>query len=231
MTSVNPPVGLVDRLAAQIREKILTWQIPIGAQLRQADLAAEFGVSRTPVREALRQLQAGGLVEVVPNRGAVVRIPTPWEVRHAYEVRAELEGMAAAKAAERIGKRELTTISAANEVLRKQLTSAAEDTATRRAANDRFHTTLLELTGNPWLIAMTARIDGSFPRYVSSVSLAGDDRMRQVNIDQHDEIIDAVARHDPEAARTSMRRHVLSSGEQLTLWYEHMAQQRAGHVR
>jgi len=223
MTGVNPPVGLVDRLAGEIRERILTGAIPVGAQLRQADLAADFGVSRTPIREALRQLQAGGLVEVVPNRGAVVRIPTPWEVRHAYEVRAELEGLAAAKAAERMGRRELAAIRAANEVLRKQLTSDADDATARRAANDTFHTTLLDLSDNPWLTAMTERINQSFPRYVSSVSLAGDDRMREANIDQHEEIIDAVARRDPQAARAAMHRHVSSSGEQLARWYEHLA--------
>ena len=223
MTGVNPTVGLVDRLAAEIRERILVGQIPVGAQLRQAELAADFGVSRTPIREALRQLQAGGLVEVVPNRGAVVRIPAPWEVRHAYEVRAELEGLAAAKAAERIGRRELGSLRAANEVMREHLTNGVEDSAARRAANDTFHATLLELTGNPWLTAMTERINQSFPRYVSSVSLAGDDRMREANIDQHDAIIDAVARRDPEAARAAMHRHVTSSGEQLALWYEHLA--------
>ena len=228
MTGDTPAVGLVDRLAKEIRERILTGQIPVGAQLRQAELAADFGVSRTPIREALRQLQAGGLVEVVPNRGAVVRIPASWEVRHAYEARAELEGLAAAKAAERIGRRELGIIRAANEVLRGELTSDAGDAAARRAANDTFHTTLLELTGNPWLSALTERINQSFPRYASSVSMAGDDRMREANIDQHEAIIDAVARRDPEEARAAMHRHVTTIGEQLALWYERLAAQPPG---
>ena len=81
----------VDEIAAKIRARIMSGDIPIGAQLRQAELASDFGVSRTPVREALRQLQTGGLIDVVPNRGAVVRVPAPWEVREAYEVRAELD--------------------------------------------------------------------------------------------------------------------------------------------
>jgi DNA-binding GntR family transcriptional regulator len=65
--------ALVDDLAARIRAKIMSGEIPIGAPLRQADLASQFGISRTPVREALRQLQTGGLIEVVPNRGARAR--------------------------------------------------------------------------------------------------------------------------------------------------------------
>jgi DNA-binding GntR family transcriptional regulator len=89
--------ALVDDLATRIRSQIMSGEIPIGAQLRQAALATTFGVSCTPVREALRQLQNGGLIEVLPNRGAVVRVPAPWEVREAYEVRAELEALAATR--------------------------------------------------------------------------------------------------------------------------------------
>ena len=69
--------ALVDEIARKIRDRIMSGDIPIGAQLRQAELANDFVVSRTPVREALRQLQTGGLIEVLPNRGAVVRVPAP----------------------------------------------------------------------------------------------------------------------------------------------------------
>ena len=90
--------ALVDEIASAIRNRIMTGEIAIGSQLRQAELAQELGVSRTPVREALRQLQTSGLIDVLPNRGAVVRVPAPWEVREAYEVRAELEGLACERA-------------------------------------------------------------------------------------------------------------------------------------
>src|SRR4249920_226686 len=81
--------ALVDRLATTIQSRVLAGEIPTGTRLRQVALADEFGVSRTPVREALRKLQASGLVEVVPHRGAVVRVPAAREIREAYEVRAE----------------------------------------------------------------------------------------------------------------------------------------------
>ena len=82
-----------------IQTRIVTGDIPAGARLRQEQLAAEYKLSRTPIREALRKLQAEGTVELVPNQGAVVRGPTVRDVREGYEVRAELEGMAAALAA------------------------------------------------------------------------------------------------------------------------------------
>src|SRR3954469_14625076 len=113
--------ALVDQIAAAIRQRIMTGEIAIGAQLRQAELAAELGVSRTPVREALRQLQTSGLIEVVPNRGAVVRVPVPWEVREAYEVRAELEGLACERAVSRINDGELDELRAANQSMRDEV--------------------------------------------------------------------------------------------------------------
>src|SRR6478672_1521767 len=79
--------ALVDRLASDLRQRVLSGAIPSGTRLRQSALAAEFGVSRTPIREALRKLQAGGLVELQPNRGALVRRLSAKEIREAYVVR------------------------------------------------------------------------------------------------------------------------------------------------
>ena len=118
--------ALVDRLAATIRSRVLAGEIPTGSWLRQESLAAQFGVSRTPVREALRKLQATGLVQLEPNRGAVVRGLTEREIREAYEVRAELEGLAAELACERIREPEL-----------ERLREAVELSATRRAGRSR----------------------------------------------------------------------------------------------
>jgi DNA-binding GntR family transcriptional regulator len=113
--------ALVDQIAAAIRRRIMSGEITIGAQLRQAELAHELGVSRTPVREALRQLQTSGLIEVVPNRGAVVRVPAPWEVREAYEVRAELEGLACERAVSQINDAEVQQLRDVNRGMREAL--------------------------------------------------------------------------------------------------------------
>src|SRR5690606_36900089 len=135
--------ALVDSIAVSIRDRIMSGQIPIGSQLRQAELAKDFGVSRTPIREALRQLQAGGLIDVVPNRGAVVRIPSPWEVREAYQVRAELEGLAAALAAGQISRSDVETLRKANRAMyersAEESANPAEATTGSRRENDLFH--------------------------------------------------------------------------------------------
>ncbi|WP_406449267.1 GntR family transcriptional regulator [Streptomyces sp. NBC_01622] len=229
MTPQTDDEPLVDDIAARIRARIMNGELAIGKPLRQAALATEFGVSRTPVREALRQLQNGGLIEMQPNRGAVVRVPAPWEVRQAYEVRAELEGMAARRAASRITERGLAALREHNAVLREAVARAAGEgtgggSSATTAANDCFHTVICEAADNPWLTRMIDRINESFPRNVSSLALAGDERHRQLNIREHEAVIDALAAHDADRADALMREHVISSGEHLTAWYERRSQ-------
>ncbi|MEU9286115.1 GntR family transcriptional regulator [Streptomyces sp. NPDC048275] len=228
MTPHTDDGPLVDDIAARIRARIMNGELAIGKPLRQAALAAEFGVSRTPVREALRQLQNGGLIEMQPHRGAVVRVPAPWEVRQAYEVRAELEGLAARRAASRITERQLAALREHNAVLREAAERAAgEESAgspATTAANDCFHTVVCEAADNPWLSRMIGRINESFPRNVSSLALAHDERHRQHNIREHEAIIDALTARDADRADEVMRDHVISSGEHLTAWYERRSQ-------
>jgi DNA-binding GntR family transcriptional regulator len=217
--------ALVDEIADSIRRQIMSGDIPIGAQLRQAALAAEFGVSRTPVREALRQLQSGGLITVVPNRGAVVHVPSPWDVRAAHEVRAELEGLAAERAATRISDDQLSALRRAQETMRKaserpRPRQSGNGPAQTTMANDEIHTTIHEAARNPWLAKMIIQINESFPRNVLSLVLAENPVSRRENVRQHDEIIDALAAGDGATAREAMRRHVIDSGEQLARWYE-----------
>lgn len=209
--------ALVDETAAAIRARIMSGDIPIGAQLRQAELAKALGVSRTPVREALRQLQAGGLIEVVPNRGAVVRVPAPWEVREAYEVRAELEALACERAVERITADVVAELRETNELLRP---GDAPPNPASHAANDRFHTLIHRVAGNEWLARVIREINEAFPRNVSALVLHDNPRHRQDNFAEHERILTALEKEDAAAARRAMRAHVLSAGEQLARWYE-----------
>jgi DNA-binding GntR family transcriptional regulator len=218
-TSTN---ALVDDTAAAIRALIMTGEIPIGAQLRQAELATLLGVSRTPIREALRQLQTGGLIEVVPNRGAVVRVPAPWEVREAYEVRAELEGLACERAVRLITPDVLADLSATNEILRPENKpgSPKGTPSPTSGANDHFHTLIHEVAGNERLGRVIKEINEAFPRNVSALVLQDNPRHRNDNHAEHERIIAALAAGDGKLARKHMQAHVIQAGEQLARWYE-----------
>lgn len=216
--------ALVDGIAAKIRARIMSGEIPIGAQLRQAELASDFGVSRTPVREALRQLQTSGLIDVVPNRGAVVRVPSPWEVREAYAVRAELEALAAVLSVSNASREDLQRLREANQAMydrsiaeRDEVGTAAVDS---RRENDVFHSTIAELSGNSRLARSIEEINETFPRNVSAQLLVNDSRHRDENFHEHTRILDALERGDAETARAEMREHVIKAGEQLARWYE-----------
>lgn len=214
--------ALVDRTAAAIRAKIMSGEIPIGAQLGQSDLASALGVSRTPVREALRQLQTGGLIEMVPNRGAIVRVPAPWEVREAYEVRAELEALACERAVDYITDDVLDRLEEANEILRSSQSQQPEpgQISPTTEANDLFHTLIHQAGGNGTLAKMIGELNENFPRNVSAAVLQGNSRHRDDNVREHDRIVSALRAGDRETARREMKAHVISAGEQLARWYE-----------
>ena len=228
--------ALVDRLAATIQARVLAGEFPSGSRLRQESLASEFGVSRTPVREALRKLQAGGLVQLEPNRGAVVRGPSAREVREAYEVRAELEGLAAALASGRMRDEELYRLRAAQELfhdssarLRVWKERAGDGPPPTRAheewirGNDMFHLVILEAAGNNRLALMLADLHQSFPRDLTWIVLGESSHLLDENVAQHASVLDAIEQRDAEEARRRMVDHVLSAGELVVRRFEERA--------
>ncbi|HEU4942580.1 MAG TPA: GntR family transcriptional regulator [Gaiellaceae bacterium] len=227
-------MSTVERLAGAIQARVLRGDVPVGTRLRQEALAEEFGVSRTPVREALRQLQATGLVELLPNRGAVVRGPSAREIREAYEVRAELEGLAARLAAERISDRDVVRLREAQALFRKSVTTLIARRARRPApwkdesvwvrANDLFHQAILDAAGNGRLNDTIADLHRSFPRDLTWTALSQSSRLLEENVEQHDAILEAIERRDPEEARRRMVEHVRSAGELVSLHFEQRAE-------
>lgn len=223
--------ALVDKLAATLQARVLSGELPSGARLRQEALAAEFGVSRTPVREALRKLQAGGLVELRPNRGALVRGLSPREIRDAYEVRAELEGLAAELAARRISHEQLETLHEAQAGFRQALEQTVrartrgeeppEDEILRWGrANDLFHQVIQEAAGNDVLRQTLSHLHRSFPRDLSRIVLGESSTLLRENVGEHEAVLAAIEQHDPQEARTTMIRHVRSAGGLVVLRVE-----------
>jgi DNA-binding GntR family transcriptional regulator len=224
--------GLVDRLAAEIQSRVLSGEIATGTRLRQESLASEFGVSRTPVREALRQLQSSGLVAVEPNRGAVVRGPSPREIREAYAVRAELEGFAAEHAVAHINDAQLDQLREAERLFRHSIEDLIE---TRRSGGDRgwstesdwerantlFHGVIQEAAGNRQLLNLIAHLHQRFPRDLTWSALNGNSHLLAENINQHQRILAAIEARDPVEARVAMTEHVRAAGELIARRLEH----------
>jgi DNA-binding GntR family transcriptional regulator len=220
---VSPRIrrGVVDDLADAIQTRIISGDIPAGARLRQEQLAAEYRLSRTPIREALRKLQAEGTVELVPNQGAVVRGTTVRDVREGYEVRAELEGMAAALAATWITDEHLGQLRDAEELFRTAIADSQSDTWAR--ANDQFHEAVQAAAGNERLRRTIRDLHKAFPRRLTWGALEADSTLVAENVQQHHEILAAIERRDADAARDAMRRHVLRAGELIVRWVERRA--------
>src|SRR5688572_25568264 len=122
-------------LADKIAAAICSGDYPPGSRLPQETLAERFGVSRTPIREALRLLEARGVLRLIPNQGAVVRVPAPRDIREAYQVRAELEGLAAELAAEWITEGQIERLAKAEERFKKAVDGLSVQAASGTRAN------------------------------------------------------------------------------------------------
>lgn len=222
-STVSPP--LAERLAQDIQERVANGLLPIGTWLRQETLALDFGVSRTPIREALQKLHARGVIEWIPNRGARVRLPTVREIREAYLVRAELEGLAAELAASLATDQQIARLRDAENLFERAVAKRARG-RTRRAAgdavdwvraNDLFHEVVQEASSNHQLRQTIRGLHRSFPRNLTWEALGQDLRLLRENMTQHHAIRVAIESGDGAAARLLMVKHVKRSGELVAL--------------
>lgn len=225
--SVSASAG--DQVYAALRESIVSAELEPGRRLSENELGELLGVSRTPVREALRALQAQQLVEVVPHRGALVCGPTLRDINEAYAVRAELEGYAAELAAQLARDAEIERLYAAEELFRRAVAESPSDEAASSSgrprwseANDLFHEAILSAAANGRLADTINALHRSFPRNVTWGALSGNSHLLEENVAQHREIARAIAAHDPTGARQAMKQHVQRSGELIAMRFEQL---------
>jgi DNA-binding GntR family transcriptional regulator len=228
-TTVEKPVG---SLAERISAKISAGEYPPGSRLRQEALAEEFAVSRTPIREALRQLEVKGVIQHVPHQGAIVLAPDARDIREVYQVRAELEGLAISLAVEWITDEQVERMRNAQakfaETVEKLTAAARMSNAKARLknvpnwveSNDEFHGVVIEASGNRRLRQMIRDLHLGFTRSVMLSALTMDGRRMRENVSQHEAILSALARHDAIEARKEMTHHILRSGELVVWWLE-----------
>jgi DNA-binding GntR family transcriptional regulator len=191
-------VSKTDLVVALIRELIITGELAAGEQLRQRDLAQRFGVSQTPVREAMRRLESEGLLVCDTHRGFTVMAPDDGPVAENFQIRAALESLGASLAASKIDADGLARLASLNERMR----SLADDDPAYADLNREFHFTVYEYAHSPLLLSLMRLL---------WAALHGGPRVARSHAEsarQHDEILAALRAGDAEAAAQRTRDHI-----------------------
>jgi DNA-binding GntR family transcriptional regulator len=196
-------------LAARLREAIADGSLAPGQALHQEDLSARFGVSRSPLREALRHLEGEGLVVYQPNRGAIVATLTRAEIQQIYEIRKILESAAIRLAMPNIERGVIANAKAAARRLRE----SAEGRPWARAHWE-FHAVLYAAARRPMLVALIARHHVRLERLPDPATFVR--RVRRISPADHRELLDACLDHDADAAAACTTAH-LSRLEEIAL--------------
>ncbi|MBR0869914.1 GntR family transcriptional regulator [Bradyrhizobium tropiciagri] len=207
---VDRPSQLADKitraeeLRLQLADEIVRGMLPPGAALDETDIARRFSVSRTPVREALRQLVASGLVEARAHRGAVVARPSLDRLTGMFEAMAELEAMCAGLAAERMAPSERHALEAIHEELR--VLSYTGNPERFHEVNERFHNAIYAGSQNAYIAEMTlaTRVRVQPFRRAQFRNLG---RLAKSHA-EHDRVVVAILRGDKTGAAAAMRAHI-----------------------
>jgi DNA-binding GntR family transcriptional regulator len=204
------PRVLRQEVLSALRAAILANEIPAGARLLEAEIAARMGVSRAPVREAIRHLEQEGLVEFFPHRGAVVVGLPETEIDAIYELRAIIEGRAMAAVTGTIEDEELATLEALIGEMREVLPS--KDVGAVADVDLRFHGLIVEWSGLTLLRHIWASLDGLVRvRFYQALDRPGKAAQYFLKsaATSHDVLIDALRARDPQKAAEAARQHVL----------------------
>lgn len=205
---------IAERAYLAIRERVLSGEYPAGSRLPEEELAEAVGVSRTPVREALRRLNAEGIVEFAPNRGAHVATWSAHDLNEIFGLRALLEGYGAGVAATKIDRAELEELEALADhmegIVRQGIDGRYDEMA---VANARFHRLVIEAARNRRLAALVGNVV-QLPLQHRTLREYSEDRMSR-SMRQHRELIDALAAGDGDWAQAVMQAHVLGAHHAL----------------
>ena len=202
--------NLREQIKDVILQRIVEGSYPPGSRIVETRVAQELGVSQGPVREALRDLEQLGCIVHEPYRGCSVRAFSVDELLEAFPVRAALEALAARLAAERLGDAELAELERLLE--RMQVAAQRGDAHDQSRANASFHATIVRAARNGTLERQWRMLE-PFSRTYLTVSRPGIDLIALS--DRHVPILDALRRHDPDAAAAAMYDHLMGAAQLL----------------
>jgi len=198
--------ALYQEVAQRLRERIFAHELPPGAWIDEQALAESFGISRTPMREALKVLAAEGLVTLKPRRGCYVSQVTERDLDDIFPVLALLEGRCAFEAVRKAGAADLRRLDGIHDRLERS--AAAGDVERFFDANQVFHQALQELAGNRWL----SQAIGDLRKVLKLVrrhSLRVEGRLAE-SLAEHRAVMEAIRARDPAAAERAMENHLMS---------------------
>jgi DNA-binding GntR family transcriptional regulator len=202
--SENDTAGLRRRVFAIIEEAVLNGKYAPGESLTESRLAGELGVSRTPIREALTQLEHEGLVQLVPNKGAVVTGISQKDIQDIYAIRMMIEGLAARWAAENIGEEELRELQEAIDL--EEFYTSKGDIGRLMSLDSNFHQLLYRASKSKPLQYMLH----TFHHYIQrarSQSIAAPGRA-QLALEEHKAILQAIRKRDGDRAERITVEHI-----------------------
>jgi DNA-binding GntR family transcriptional regulator len=230
-----------DDIALALEDDIVSGRIEAGSVLRQEQLSERFGVSRTPIREALRRLAALGLVSFVPNRGVRVRTLSRDELREAFLVRAELESLATELAVPRMTEADLAALDEAEKrfgeltvKLRAEARKGIENASLAvewMGANYAFHDVIYAAAGVPYLERVSKAARRTFIGQITWIARSELDELYARNDREHRAIREAIAAGSAEGARALAREHVLHSWDLLAAILDHVDRGRGPALR
>jgi DNA-binding GntR family transcriptional regulator len=204
----RPAASAYEQAYAFLRQRIRDGRLPGGARVKAEEAAAELGVSRMPVREAIRRLDSEGLLTIRPNRGAVVTALGPEEIVELFEMRAALEGVAIRRAVPRFDEDALVEL----ELLLAGLERARRDVDRWIARHNEFHDLICARSGGRRLAAEVQRLRAAVEPYLRiGLDRAGADG----GAAEHRALLEAIRGGDPDVAERVMREHVLSTAHEL----------------
>jgi DNA-binding GntR family transcriptional regulator len=216
----------VRKVRDQIEDALVSGAFAPNDRLDEVQLATRFGVSRTPVREALMQLSAIGMIELRPRRGAIVVSHSPARIYEMFEVMAELEGLAGAHASRRLTNEDRASISKAHE--RCRLAAEAADRDGYYYENEAFHVAIYAASHNEFLAEQCGALHRRL-RPFRRLQLRVSNRLK-VSFQEHDRVVAAIFEGDAEAAKSLLRAHVIVQGDRfgdLVAAYEQARPRRA----
>ena len=205
---VGPRVGATQEWIFHVlREGIISGKLPGGMQLKQDEISAALNVSHIPVREALRRLEAQGLVRIHANRGAAVTELTRSELLDMMEVRATLSVMMLRNSAPMLTKPDFDAL---EEIVRQQRETTGEDIVRSEELNYKFHEILTSHAKNSMANFLLELVHANIDRYLRS-NFYGSEQTREISINEHEAIIQTCREGDFESACNLLRDHILNA--------------------